>query len=60
MMLKHDMKRNREHGVPQKGYSARKPLSEIMAAQTQIQATEDDDQIVASIKNDDCNQATAQ
>jgi hypothetical protein len=60
VMLKHDMKRNREHGVPQKGYSARKPLSEILAAQTQIQATEDDDQIVENIKNDDSNKAIAQ
>ncbi len=62
VMIKHDMKRNSEHGVPQKGYSARKPLSEIMAAQqTQIQATEDDDQILSNIKNaDGSNQATSQ
>lgn len=52
VMIKHDMKKNREKGVAQKGYSARKPLSEILATQNQgqaIQATEDDDQIAAKI-----------
>lgn len=48
-MIKHDMKKNREKGVQQKGYSARKPLSELLGQENQgaIQATEDD--IVANI-----------
>ena len=43
VMLKHDRNKNLEKGIPQKGYSARKPLSEI------IKATEEDDQIVKNI-----------
>ena len=45
VMLKHDRKKNKEKGIPQKGYSARKPLSEI------IQATEEDDQILKNIES---------
>jgi len=52
-MLKHDMKRHRERGEAQKAYSARKPLSEILAAQQAIQATEDDDQISDDVANAD-------
>eukprot|EP00956_Cyclotella_meneghiniana_P013136 scaffold18824_cov77-Cyclotella_meneghiniana.AAC.4 len=49
VMIKHDMKKNREKGVQQKGYSARKPLSELLGQENHgaIQATEDD--IVANI-----------
>ena len=53
VMLKHDMKRHREKGEAQKAYSARKPLSEILAAQQAIQATEDDDQISDDVANAD-------
>lgn len=49
VMITHDIKKNHEKGVPQKGYSARKPLSAILGQENQgsIQATEDD--IVSNI-----------
>ena len=48
-MITHDIKKNHEKGVPQKGYSARKPLSAILGQENlgSIQATEDD--IVSNI-----------
>lgn len=69
VMIKHDARRHKEKGEALKGYSPRKPLSEILAAQraqqnqgqATIQATEDDDQILANLKNaDNTNQSTAQ
>jgi hypothetical protein len=56
-MIKHDLAKIRKSGAEPKGYTPRKPLSDILARHHQgqaIQATEDDNQVLASITNADC------